>query len=95
MNSNRSLAKQTDEEIVQLFEDFFTRKVDIGRVVFDTRPLQQIQDLYVDPFTRLLERGERHGMGVLALGNATSLDGKHGTLIGLDLGEVRVWTFVQ
>lgn len=94
MNSNRPLAKQTDEEIVLLLQDFFARQVDIGRVVFDTRTLQQIEKLYTDPFTRLIERGERNGLGVLTLGNATALDGKNGTLIGLDIGPVRVWTFV-
>lgn len=95
MNSNRALARETDEELVALFRSLFIVTIEIGRMVFDQRPLRAIENAYTDPFTRLIERDTRNGVPVFALENATSLTGKQGLVLGIDLGAVRVWTFID
>ena len=93
MSPNRAKLLQTDAEIVDLFRSLFSVEVKIERVIFDTRTLDQIHDLYHGPQTRVIDRDVRHGLPVLVL-DGVGMDDRRGMVLAIDLGEVRAWTFV-
>lgn len=90
--TNRAKLLQTDAEIIDLFRSLFSVEVKIERVIFDTRTLDEIHELYRLPQAKLIDRDIRNGLPVLAL-DGVGMDDKSGMVLAIRIDPVTLWTF--
>lgn len=90
----RAQCALSDSEVIATFRSLFSRTIAIERVVFTSDSLDLIDSRYQTPKSYVAARGTFQGLDVLTVGNAAALDGRLGSVLAVDFGAVRAWTFV-